>query len=96
MAIITIIIICWFVYKIGLVTIFLNLFRIEEYQTAPTEQARQTTADQVEPLTEREKLERAAAYIVGKQGHNPDSVRYMSIDLLEAVIKDYTNEVNKN
>lgn len=37
----------------------------------------------------RAQLEIQAAYIVGQQGHNPASVKYMSVALMEALIRDY-------
>ena len=98
MTIIIIIVGCWFLYKAGVVGLFLDRFKLEEYHTqveTPGTQATTTgpkPTQQNDTLTEREKLEKAAAYIVEKSGHNPQSVKYMSVGLLQAVINDYIKE----
>ena len=43
----------------------------------------------------REQLEIQAAYIVGRQGHNPATVKYMGEDLLQALIRDYIKAANE-
>ena len=40
----------------------------------------------------REQLEIQAAYIIKRQGANPYTVKYMSDDLLQAVIRDFIKE----
>lgn len=40
----------------------------------------------------REQLEIQAAYIIKRQGANPYTVKYMSEDLLQAVIRDFIKE----
>ena len=83
MTIITIIIACVMLYKSGIIKRFLAAVTIQD---APKEPQKPPE------LTEREKLENKARFIVKRQGVNDDIVQYMSNGYLQAIINDYINE----
>lgn len=87
---IIIILVCFVFYQFGGARWMLEKFKIKSLQeNEPTPPPRK---EQVEPLTDREKLEKVAGYIVQREGHPADTVKYMSDALLMALINDYTSE----
>ena len=80
-----IIILCYFLYKSGAVKNLLNLFLVAE-----ATQPRRQPGPEPEPITEREKLEKQAHYILTLQGYTyPETVKYMGDDMLINIIREY-------
>lgn len=85
--IIIIIFACFCLYHTGAVKRWLQLFTIPDLGEVQE-------SDTVPTLSDREKLEIEARYVVQKQGANPDTVIYMSDELLTALIRDYIKETH--
>lgn len=86
-----IIIIMFVLYKVGAVRYLLDLFKLpefDEYQEG-AEAVYTAPVIQYDMDDSREGLERRARVIVERQGHNPDTVKYMGDDLLIHLIRDY-------
>lgn len=96
----------WIIYKTGVAGRFLKLFRTGAPVPFKSEARHavmikndgrpliENTAEanlEIEKLN-REQLEIQAAYIIKRQGANPYTVKYMSEDLLQAVIRDFIKE----
>ena len=76
-----------------IITRFLNLFYLPTlHEEKPTYYKQPTRKQNPPELSQREKLEIQAKIIVKKMGSNPDTVKYMSDKLLQALIIDYINE----
>lgn len=94
MAIITILIITYVMYKAGLMRRLLMACVIPGNET-------QVVYDNVEMFDiientfddSRQGLERRASYIVEEQGHNPATVRYMGDALLMNLIREYNDAI---
>lgn len=80
--IIFIIIFCFTLYKTGALRALLTRCTLENEKPAGAEPA-------PPELTDREKLEMQARYIITRQGQNPDTAHYMSEGLLQSIINDY-------
>lgn len=90
-----ILLVCFFsfcIYHTGAVKTWLRLCTINEHTPLPPEKI---TTPLPPELTEREQLEINARYVIAKQGQNPDTVKYMSDGLLQALVWDYIKEVKK-
>lgn len=75
-------------YHTGAVKRWLQLFAIPDFkECGPPEEV-----ETVPEMSPRERLELEARYVVQKQGANPDTVIYMSDELLTALIRDYIKE----
>lgn len=78
---------CLILYKSGLIARLLDSFRLE------AEPATATTAAEALPqkeITDREKLERQAHYILTAQDYEyPETVAYMSETMLIQIINNY-------
>ena len=96
MAIITILIITYVMYKAGLMRRLLMACVIPGNET-------QIIYDNVETFDiienpfddSRESLEKRASYIVAEKGHNPATVKYMGDTLLMHLIRDYNNAIEQ-
>ena len=83
--ILLIILTCFILYKVGAVGGFLNRCRLEPEPIRTT-----ATAQPQEDITEREKLERQAHYILTAQDYEyPETVAYMSETMLMQIINNY-------
>ena len=70
-------------YKSGAVGYFLNACKLEETTT-------ETTPAPPEVITDRDRLETDAQYILSKQGTaTPEVVRTMSDEMLKHIIREY-------
>lgn len=78
----------------GYITKFIDLFYMPQWETnVPPAYSKQRKKSPPPPvITEREKLEMQARFIIKKMGSDPDTVTYMSNGLLQAVINDYIKE----
>lgn len=82
MILLTIIIICFILYKSGAVGGFLKSCKVQEEPTQEPEP--------LEPEEGRQKWENEARYILTMQGQiNPDTVKYMGDEMLIKIIRDY-------
>ena len=80
----------------AIITNFLNLFYMPQWHTEPAPISYQAPRQTPPPeLSHRDRLEMQARIIVKKMGSNPDTVKYMSDKLLQALIIDYINEINR-
>ena len=78
-----------------IITRFLDLFYLPSLETEPTYHRKTKPVKQAPEISHRERLEIQARPIVKIMGSNPDTVEYMSEKLLQALITDYINEVNR-
>lgn len=78
-------------YKVGGIKKTLELVTIPEIP--PTAAKHQETEKR--EISHRERLEIDARYVIIRQGQNPDTVKYMSDGLLQAIITDYKNTINQ-
>lgn len=70
-------------YKSGALAKFLKSCKLEEPTT-------ETTPAPPEAITDRDRLETDASYILSKQGiTTPDTVRTMSDEMLKHIIREY-------
>ena len=106
--ILIIIVFCWFLYKCGAVSLWLELFTLENYHTqpitpeqitpAPPHQETQTTARQIKALElERMQAEKIAANILTYQGYKKDAfklVKGLDSETLNNIINDFRNDLD--
>lgn len=72
---------CFILYKSGAVGGFLKSCKVQEEPTQETPPA--------PPEEGRKKWETEAAYILKRQGMNPDTVQYMGDEMLMNIIREY-------
>jgi hypothetical protein len=83
MIVLLLIIACFALYRSGALAKFLKSCKLEETAT-------ETTPAPPEVITDRDRLETDASYILSKQGiTTPDTVRTMSDEMLIHIIREY-------
>ena len=104
--IIIIIVFSWFIYKCGLVGLWLDLFRLEEYHTQPAtpgptpppHQEPPAPAKQVNTIDlERMQLEKIAGNIITYQGYKKDAfklVKGLDNETLTEIITTFRNDLD--
>lgn len=99
MAIIIIIVGCWFLYKAGVVGLFLDRFKLEEYRTQVATPGPITkTTNSIKELTvERMQAEKIAANILTYQGYKKNAfklVKGLNDETLTEIITTFRNDLD--
>ena len=85
MIILLVIVICFILYKAGIINRFLAALK-----TGPDTAPEPNPEPYQEPPETREKWENEARYILTIQGKtNPDTVKYMGDEMLKRIVRDY-------
>ena len=88
-AIIIITFICWLLYKLGAGAVLVKACKLPGLEEAPPTPPAPPEPPKPPQISERQKLEIQAAVVVRQMGDDPRTVKYMSDDLLMALIRDY-------
>lgn len=98
--IIIIIVFSWFIYKCGLVGLWLDLFRLEEYHTQPATPGPPPPAPAKQEKTidlKRMQLEKIAGNIITYQGYKKDAfklVKGFDNETLTEIITTFRNDLD--
>lgn len=88
-AIIIIVFICYLLYKLGAGAVLVNACKLPGPEETPPTPPAPPEPPKPPQISERQKLEIQAAVVVRQMGDDPRTVKYMSNDLLMALIRDY-------